>query len=136
VGLSRVEISELVHAYCDAVTRRDAAQWASCWASDATWVLPRGRRAEGREAIVALWRSAINEYGLVVQHAHDGTAVLAGDRGTGRWHISEHARRRDGRPVLLLAAYDDEYVRVDGAWKFAARSLDVQYHGPPDLAAY
>lgn len=128
-------IAELVHAYSHAVTHRDAERWAACWAPDAVWTLTGGRYVEGRDAIVELWRRAIDGYEAVVQHVHSGTVRLEEDRGEGRWHISEHCRRRDGRPSILLAYYDDAYVRLDDGWRFSRRDLHAQYQGPPDLSA-
>lgn len=133
--MSRLEIEELVHRYADAVVRRDVDQWASCWAHDATWTLPGGRTAEGRDAIVEVWRAAMARFAAVVQIVHNGTVRLDGERGEGRWYISESFRRAHGGPGILLAAYDDVYVHVDRAWRFANRRLDVQYQGPPDLSA-
>lgn len=132
---ARDVIEELVHAYSDAVLHRDAERWAACWAPDAVWSMTGGRHVEGRDAIVELWRTSVDAYEAVVQHVHSGTVRLDDARGEGRWHISEHCRRRDGRPSILLAYYDDEYVRLEGGWRFAARALQVQYQGPPDLSA-
>jgi ketosteroid isomerase-like protein len=131
----REDIAELVHAYSDAVLHRDAERWAACWAPDAVWTLTGGRHVEGRDAIVGLWRASMDAYEAVVQHVHSGSVHLEGGRGAGRWHISEHCRRRDGAPSILLAYYDDEYVRLDAQWYFARRALHVQYQGPPDLSA-
>jgi hypothetical protein len=130
-------IRELVHRYSDAVVHRDATSWGSCWAADATWNLGRGRAVEGREAIVALWCSAMGTMEAVVQMVHNG-AVQAGDepgQATGRWYIDERFRRATGENGILLAHYDDRYVRGDnGAWRFADRTLRAHYIGAADLS--
>jgi uncharacterized protein (TIGR02246 family) len=134
--MSRDAIEDLVHAYSDAVVRRDTAQWASTWAADAVWELGKGRRVEGRDAIVALWTGAMDGFVAVVQNVVNGTAVLddAAGTGNGRWYIIEHFQRVDDNRGILLAYYDDTYVRVDGAWLFASRELVINYGGPPDLS--
>lgn len=132
--MTRSAIEELVHTYCDAVIHRDASRWADCWAPDATWVLTRGRTAEGRDAIAEVWVKAMAEYDVVIQHAHTATLSLGDERGTGEWHISEHNRKMDGTVGILLATYDDAYVRLQGRWLFARRALRVHYQGPPDLS--
>jgi uncharacterized protein (TIGR02246 family) len=132
--VSRDQIAELVHEYSDAVIHRDEARWASCWTEDATWTLPRGRHVEGRDAIVELWRTAMAAYASVVQFVHDGHVAVDGDRGSGRWHVGEHACRTNGEPSILLATYEDTYARAHGAWRFRSRSLVVHYQGPPDLS--
>ena len=60
--MSRDAIAELVHRYADAVVHRDEAQWAATWATDAVWELGKGRRVEGREAIVGLWNGAMDTF--------------------------------------------------------------------------
>ncbi|MGB8859964.1 MAG: nuclear transport factor 2 family protein [Ilumatobacteraceae bacterium] len=135
--MSRDMIEDLVHSYADAVVRRDAQQWAATWAEDAVWELGKGRRVEGRDNIVALWTSAMNGFAAVVQNVVNGTATLDLEAGSGdgRWYIIEHWQRADDTRGILLAYYDDTYVRVDSKWLFAGRELVVQYGGPPNLSA-
>lgn len=133
-----VAVQRLIHRYADAVVHRDGAQWASCWADHATWDLGRGRLVEGREAIVALWYAAMEGMAAVVQMVHNGE-VWRGeddDHTTGRWYIDERFRRADGTNSILLAHYDDAYVRsADGGWQFSRRFLQPHYMGPPELTA-
>ena len=130
-------IRDLVHRYADAGTHRDLDRWLSCFADDAVWDLGRAK-AEGRDAIAALFTKAMANMAAMVQVVHNGASVAAGDgdRGTGRWYIEERYRLADGAPGVLSAHYDDEYVcGVDGEWRFARRTLTIQYAGPPDLSA-
>jgi hypothetical protein len=135
--MTRDPIADLVHRYADAVVHRDEQQWAATWAADAVWELGKGRRVEGRDAIVELWNSAMGGFAAVVQNVVNGTYELddAGDAGAGRWHIIEHWQRADDSRGILLAHYDDAYVRRDDRWCFASRELTVHYGGPPDLSA-
>jgi hypothetical protein len=135
--MNRTAIEDLVHRYADAVVRRDEGQWAATWAIDAVWELGQGRRMEGRDSIVALWNSAMDRYAAVIQNVVNGTAELddSTGSGSGRWYIIEHWQRTDGARGILLANYDDTYVRVDGAWLFASRQLTIHYTGPADLSA-
>ncbi len=134
--MSRDDIEDLQHRYASAVGRRDEASWASTWDANATWELGKGRSVEGREAILALWNSAMDGFNAVVQNVVDGTCELDEDAGTGtgRFSIIEHWNRANGDRGILLAYYDDKYVRTDGQWLFASRELIVQYSGPPDLS--
>ena len=133
--MSRDAIENLVHRYADAVVHRDETAWAATWAPDASWELGRGRRVEGREAIVQFWNTAMDGFTAVVQNALNGAVDLDGDTGTGRWYVLEHFQRADGNPGMLLAHYDDTYTCIDGEWFFASRELVVHYGGPPDLSA-
>ncbi len=132
----REQIIDLVHRYSDAVTRYDAEAWAQTWAADATWDLAKGREFAGREAIVEYWHSAMRGLNIVVQVVHNGTVMVTGaDTATGRWYVSEHMHRATGERGILLAWYDDTYVRGDGQWCFARRALTRLYAGPSDLSA-
>jgi len=135
--MSYPTIDDLLHAYADAVVRRDADQWISTWATDAVWELGKGRRVEGADAILSLWNSAMDGFTAVIQNVVNRTADLeeAAGTGSGRCYIIEHWCRADDSRGLLLAYYDDLYVRRDGGWQFASRELVVQYAGPPDLSA-
>ncbi len=134
---SRIAIGDLLHLYADAVVRRDAEQWGATWAPDAVWELGKGRRVEGRDAILHLWNTAMDGFRAVVQHVVNHTANLDDDAGTGtgRCHIQESWWRADDSRGILLAYYDDAYVRTDGEWRFACRELIIQYGGPVDLSA-
>lgn len=130
----RDDIADLVHRYSDAVTRKDRAQWAATWAEDAWWDLGKGRLNHGRDNIVSFWESAVAGLTIVVQLVHNGSVTVDGDTASGRWYVSEHLKRTSGVKGMLLAWYDDSYVRVDGQWLFASRSLGSLYHGPADLS--
>ena len=135
--MSYATIDDLLHAYADAVVRRDADQWISTWANDAVWELGKGRRVEGADAILSLWNSAMDGFSAVIQNVVNRTADLddAAGTGSGRCYIIEHWCRADDSRGVLLAHYDDLYVRRDGGWQFASRELVVHYGGPPDLSA-
>ena len=128
-----VEISDLVHRYSDAVVRKDKDQWSATWADDSHWELGKDRVMDGKAAIVDYWVGAVDAFDAIVQVAHNGQATVDGDRGRGRWYISEHTQRRDGSRGLLLAYYDDTYSQVEGQWLFASRAITVLYRGGGDL---
>jgi ketosteroid isomerase-like protein len=127
-------IAGLVHRYADAVCRRDADQWASCWAEDGVWVLDAERRVHGRGAIVEQWATEMAKYRAVIQLVANGDWSLDGHEATGRWYIHEYNRRSDGSSAILVAYYDDGYRRTGGDWLFTRRQLTRLYQGPPDLA--
>lgn len=129
----RDDIADLVHRYSDAVCRKDRVQWSATWADDARWDLGKGRVTIGKADVVEFWQRAVDELTQVVQVVHNGTVDIEGDTASGRWYLSEHVNRANGVLGIMLAWYDDEYVRIDGRWLFRRRSLEALYHGPPDL---
>jgi len=126
-------IRDLVHRYADAVVHQNEQKWAATWAPEAVWELPRGRSAEGRDAIVELWRTATGALDLAVQTVLNGTATFDGETASGRWYLQEHVWRPEGTNILL-AYYDDTYAVVDGAWCFTSRRMVSLYRGPADLS--
>jgi hypothetical protein len=142
-----VAVQRLIHRYADAVVHRDQDQWGSCWADDARWDLGRGRSVNGKAAIVELWASAMAGMAAVVQMVHNGDVWTdagggAGDDGAGqiavaagRWYIDERYHRSTGEAGILLAHYEDTYVRTAAGWRFSSRFLQIHYHGAPDLSA-
>lgn len=132
--MSYATIDDLLHAYADAVVHRDPDQWISTWATDAVWELGKGRRVEGADAILGLWNAAMDGFKAVVQNVVNHTAVLDDTTGTGRCYIIEHWCRADDSRGILLAYYDDRYVRTSSGWQFASRELVIQYSGAPDLS--
>lgn len=127
-------IRNLVARYADAVNRRDEAAWADTWAEAGEWSL-LGRAAQGREAARELLAEFLAGLSLVVQVPASGVVRVQGDRATGRWTITEQGKLANGNAFLSLAAYDDEYERGAGEWRFASRRLTLFYMGPPDLSA-
>lgn len=130
-----LEIRNLVARYADSVLRNDFAAWAETWAPDGEWHL-LGQVAQGREAAVKRLEELMSGIQAIVQIPAGGVIELDGDRGTGRWTITEHGKFADGSPVLNIGTYDDEYRRVDGKWRFQLRRFSVFYMGPPDLSGH
>lgn len=125
-------IRALVARYCDAVCRRDDAAWIATWAPDCRWDLGGGRRTEGRDATLDLWRSASAKYPWVAQLATTGVVDVSGDTATGGWYVLELNRLRDGTGALHLGHYDDEYRRTEEGWLFAVRRFSMVYRGALD----
>ncbi|MBG01483.1 MAG: hypothetical protein CL470_04355 [Acidimicrobiaceae bacterium] len=131
------EIAMLVHRYADAVIHRNGEQWASTWVSDAVWDLGGGRLVDGLDSIKELWYGAMKGFEATVQTVLNGGVDVdpSGNTASGRWYIQEHVVRANGDRGVLLAHYDDEYVRTDDGWKFSRRFLQPHYSGPYDLSA-
>ncbi len=118
----RDEIEELQYRYADAVCHDDATRWAECWTEDGVWDTGGGA-VEGRAAVVAAWTATMAGLASVVHLVHQGTTIVHGNTGTGRWYITEHVRIDGSEPITVSAHYDDEYRKVDGRWCFSRREL-------------
>jgi uncharacterized protein (TIGR02246 family) len=126
-------IRDLVAAYADAVTRKDAKAWSGTWADDATWILG-GHATEGREAILARWNEIMSLFEFIAQLPQYGRIEIDGDRATGRWYVNELGRTKGGGPSPTLGVYHDVYARLASGWRFQRRRFDLLYVGAPDLS--
>ena len=115
------------------MVRRDAEAWGATWAENAVWNV-LGRKAEGRDAIVALWSGLMSRYPFITHSSSDAIIDVNGDRATGRWSITERGRSAEGVPILVLGRYQDEYVLDQTGWHFLRRDFEALYQGPPDLS--
>ena len=129
-------IADLVHDYADAVVCRDGDRWAATWDVEGVWDLGMGHPIRGRQAIFDLWTTAMGGFESVIQTVLNGRHEIDETAGTahGRQYVQEHFERGKGEFGILVAYYDDEYVRRDEAWLFASRKLVPLYQGPPDLS--
>lgn len=116
----QLAIRALNDSYCDAVFRRDSADWGSNWAADARWTL-MGQTVAGREAIVAMWTGAMTQFHFVAFFAQMGALAIDGDRATGIVYTHELLESADGALSRPVGRYDDHYVRQGGRWLFAER---------------
>lgn len=129
------EIRTLLARYADAVCRFDTDQWAGTWAEDGVWEMDPMSQT-GRDQIAATWHGMLTRLDGVIHSYLSGWADLdeQAGTGTGRWYVIEHFKRPDEDPMTMYGFYDDEYCMENGEWKFARRSLNRIYYGPPDMS--
>ncbi len=120
----RAAIADLVAAYGDAVSRRDAAAWGATWAPDATWSL-MGHEVTGRDEIVALWQGAMAQFDAVSFVTALGPVSIAGDTASARCQTHEVLRTTEGDIRRVAGTYDDSFVRRDDQWLFARRVFAI-----------
>jgi ketosteroid isomerase-like protein len=85
-------LRDLVHAYADAVNRRDAEAWQELWTEDGVWEA-FGTAFEGREQVVATWQGAMQGFALVFHVSHHGVLTVEGDVARGRCITTTTAAR-------------------------------------------
>ena len=121
----RLAIRELIDAYAEAVTRRDAEAWGETWAEQSRWKMPDYPEfppQEGRENIVALWKDAMEQYPGIMFKAWPGSIEVEGSRAKVRSYTAE-VYDQDGDTVRDRGAYEDECVKIDGRWYFSKRAF-------------
>ena len=121
----RLAIRDLLDAYADAVTQRDAAAWAATWARNSEWTLldfPEIGTIKGRDAIVAMWTEAMKGFPGLVFQAWPGSIEIEGERAVVRSYTSE-VYDQAGITKRDRGVYDDVCVRVDGRWLLERRAF-------------
>jgi ketosteroid isomerase-like protein len=131
----RVEIEALRGEFTDAVMMGDYDRLASLFTQDGAVRIPDiNTEAVSREEIRAGIERLQGLWDYFVQTTHPGTIQLDGDTASGRAHIAELGRFRDGRSELNYAVYHDRYQRTGDGWKFTERVYEVRYLDTTPLA--
>lgn len=120
----RLAIRELLDAYGDAVCRHDADAWAINWAPDGRWSI-RGNEVKGRDAIRAYWVKAMAAYRFISFNSYPGDIRVEGDTAWVRTQTTEWLTPVEGRARRQHGTYEDRLVKIEGRWRFAHRSFNV-----------
>lgn len=118
-------------AFCD--DNYDADAIASLFTEDAIWDGGMRGRAEGREEIRSFFRRAPQRLPFAIHMVMNPIVSVDGDNATGIWYLFQPCTFAEGdRAVWGSARYDEEYVRVDGSWKFKHLKLTSHFWTPFD----
>lgn len=131
-----IAITQLAHAYAQAVSRGLVHEAAQTYAPDATLTTPVLAPVSGRDAIEAAIRDGTQDLELIFHCVHNAVVEVHGDRANACFQLSEWSKRRsDGATFLWLGFYDDELVRLADGWRFAKRTLvsRVMAHADVDI---
>jgi hypothetical protein len=132
----RLAIRELIDAYAHCADRRDADGQKALFTTDTHFVVyMEGQGSEptqvldGREALTPVFDD-LNRYEATMHFNGQSTITLDHEWGSGESYcIAHHLYSEDGERKLMVAylRYDDRFIKVDGAWMFAARSIYVDW---------
>jgi hypothetical protein len=124
----REQIRELPVRYCDCVWRNDAAGIVDLFAENGAFITKgrkREHRAEGREALLKLYRGLTDGDITPRPYIHNHVINLAGkDKASGRCYVEI----RDGKKNFQWVGsgfYQDEYVKTGDRWKFKSRTFQA-----------
>ena len=122
----RLDIQELVALYAFRTDTRDFDSVPELFAEDGVWdeTVLGAPLCSGRDAIVAAFAAlgAANvDFVVHISGAHQ-IGTFSGETASGTSHL--HAELMvDGHRVTVLGYYADDYVKVNGKWRFARRKL-------------
>ena len=124
-----LNIQQLYAKYSDAIMRKDAETFGSCWSDDAYWLL-LGNEYRGREAIVQTYSNSVVATDFIMHLAISPLIAIHGNRAKVRSQVQELLHFSGGGAMMILANYNDELHKIDGQWLFADRRISVRYSGP------
>jgi uncharacterized protein (TIGR02246 family) len=127
-------IRQLHARYVDAVWRRDFAAFEDCFATDAEWKIA-GLHLRGRVQIRSQFEKFIASSERVLMLLGMPFLQVTDETATGRIHVTELVKCKDGHSVRTVGVYYDRYVGQADRWRFQWRHWSLFYYGPPDLSA-
>jgi len=129
----RLELLELVNNYARYFDDGDGKGWADLFAPEGRFVLAGVDEFKGEEALSELVRVR-NSEAPGIRHLTTNVSVRDADSGATGTAYALVLRVRPGEPIRLRTAglYEDEFVRVDGRWRFHLRVFTA-WLDPEDL---
>ena len=98
---------------------------------DAVWQSGPLGRFEGREAIREFFQGASKIFTFAMHYGLNPQIEVQGDTARVRWYLFMPCTVGDGNKAMWRAGIDDEeYVRVDGEWKFKNKTSTGVFNTP------
>ena len=113
-------IKQLKARYCDICDdTHNPDQIASVFAADGIWEGGDFGQAQSHEAIQELFLGFRNMFTFSQHNISNPIIEINGNRATGIWYImGPWTLTEDNKEIWMAARYDDDYVKVDGEWKY------------------
>ena len=113
-------IKQLKALYCEICDdMHNPDRIASVFAEDAIWESDDFGKAEGHEAIRELFHGFQEMFSFSQHNIMNPRIEVDGNRATGIWYImGPWTNSEDNKEIWMTARYDDDYVKIDGEWKY------------------
>ena len=110
---------------CDDTHNPDTV--VSVFAEDGIWESPEFGKAQGHAAIKELFSGFRKMFTFSQHNITNPVIEINGDRATGIWYIMGPWTQSEGdKEIWMTARYDDDYVKVDGEWKYQHLRANVR----------
>lgn len=126
--IDREAIRDLASRYVDRVWHKDIDGVVALFDEDARFDTEEYPPVSGRAALADVFKIIFDTQDLE-PWVHNHVVDLDGDTATGRCFL-DLRMIRDGKRLFATGFYDDTYVRVDGAWRFARRKVTMRSFWP------
>ncbi len=134
--LDKQELHELVLTYCRGIDRQDFALVRTLYHDDA--IDDHGDMFKGGpDAYVAWLPTIMKMWDATVHSLSNCLFKVAGDRAEGELYVVAYHRTHppDAREIVVGGRYLDRYEKRDGVWRFAHRSLAMDWCNVRDVNA-
>lgn len=122
-------IKSLVHRYAHCIWQEKPLQAADLFSDDGSIDFgPYGGRVSGRNKLRSVLQEKVDEQWLQA-FIHNQLIDLDGDKASGYVYIDLRSQSEAGC-MIGSGYYEDDYVRIDGAWKFQCRAVHMEYLVP------
>ena len=113
-------IQRLKAEYCDICDdAHNPDRMVAIFAEDGIWEGKALWRAQGHADIRKLAKGFAERISFSQHNVFNPRIEVNGNAAHGRWtFLGPFTFRKGNRPVWLAAFYDDDFVKVDGVWKF------------------
>ena len=117
-------------AHCD--NDYDPEGIAGLFIDGGVWDGGRRGRYEGKDEIKGFFVEAARIFSFALHYVLNPIITVNGDEAQATWYLFMAATLRDGnRAVWNAGRYEDDYVRVDGEWKFKQLLVAASYFTTP-----
>ena len=113
-------IKQLKALYCEICDdMHNPDRIASVFADDPIWESDDFGKAQGHTEIQALFKKFQDMFRFSQHNIMNPRIEVTGDRATGIWYImGPWTFTEDGAEKWFALRYDDDYVKIDGEWKY------------------
>lgn len=124
-------IRRLKARYCDCADHRDETGWSTLFTDDAVWDGGRFGRIEGIEEIEEFFHEIPKRVPFSKHYVTNAIIDVDGDEARARWYLIAACTVALGNEAVWGAGvYDEEYRRVDGAWRIHRLRFDPAFWSP------
>jgi ketosteroid isomerase-like protein len=128
--IQRERIRELVHRYCWAVDRGTSSEVMALFHDPSTLILVPGKRYEGKPAVARWYDVYMANRMEVLRHlVHNQVIAIEGNRAVSKSYFDAVGDLK-GESITVAGFYEDVLVRVGEEWKFAEKTIRVDFLVP------
>jgi hypothetical protein len=123
-------IKRLKARYCDVCdTGYDPDRITALFTEEGTWEGGEFGTATGHAALRKMFEGLHKAVSFAQHNAMNPVIEVTGDRAKGAWYLfCPYTSRANNRAGWIAGRYDDDYVKVNGEWKYQHLRAIIRMH--------